>query len=86
MVAPAYLGCIVLRIGTTQAFNFNVFIFLCYIINFNGLIFGAGIFLVIDFFPIQSSPSLEIWSTPLGTWFEYFMPSISDTDKFMMVS
>ena len=79
MVAPAYLGCIVLRIGTTQTFNlktFNVFIFLCYIINFNGLIFGAGIFLVIDFFPIRSSPSLEIWSTPLGTWFEYFMPSI----------
>ena len=57
-----------------------------YVTSFNGLIFGAGIFLVIDFFPVQSSPSLEIWSTPLGTWFEYFMPSISDTDKFMMVS
>ena len=77
MVAPAYLGCIVLRIGTTQTFNLKHSMFLFfYVTSFNGLIFGAGIFLGIDFFPIRSSPSLEIWSTPLGTWFEYFMPSI----------
>ena len=45
--------------------NIQCFLFF-YVISFNGLIFGAGIFGGFDLFPIGSSPSLEIWSTPPG--------------------
>ena len=38
-----------------------------FVVGFLGeLIFGPGIFGVLIFAPIQSSPSLEIWSTPWG--------------------
>ena len=58
-----------------------------YVISFNGLIFGAGIFLGFDLFPIRSSPSLEDWSTPWAHDLNILcLASDSVTNKFMMVS
>ena len=58
-----------------------------YVTSFNGLIFGAGIFLGIDFSPFDHPHHLKSgvprWAHGLNI---LCLASDSDTDKFMMVS